>query len=113
MSSTLEDLCFEVIILKDSSRRDILRGIREFSNSLNSKSVGLFYYAGHGVQVNNVKYLIPVNADVVVELDIEFESVPWDRVIQSMEDAKTYLSLVFFDACHDNPYSSTSRSGTR
>lgn len=113
MSSTLKGLGFEVILLKDSSRRDILRGIRDFGDRLDKNSVGLFYYAGHGVQINSVNYLVPVNADIVVESDIEFEGVPLDRIIQSMEDARAYQSLIFLDACRDNPYSSTSRSGSR
>lgn len=113
MSNTLEELGFDVILLQDSSKREMLSGIRDFGDRLNKNSVGLFYYAGHGVQVNSTNYLIPVNAEIIVESDVEFEGVPLDRLIRTMEDSKVNKSLVFLDACRDNPYASSSRSGTR
>lgn len=113
MSLTLQNLDFDVILLKNASKRDILKGIRDFEGLLDEKSVGLFYYAGHGVQVNNINYLIPINSDIIVESDVEFEGISLNRVLRSMENARTNKSLLFLDACRDNPYTGNSRSGNR
>ncbi len=113
MASSLEDLGFEVLLLTDSNKRDMLNAIRDFGSKLNQETVGLFYYAGHGVQVDGNNYLIPVNSYIETESDIEFEAVRLDRLIRTMEDSKTNKSLVFLDACRDNPYATSSRSGTR
>ncbi|MGL1891797.1 MAG: caspase domain-containing protein [Spirochaetaceae bacterium] len=113
MASTLKTLNFEVILLTDSTKREILSGFKTFSNKLNSESVGLFYYAGHGTQIDNKNYLIPIGANIETASDVEFEGVVLDRLIRTMEDSKVNKSLIFLDACRDNPYASSSRSGTR
>ncbi len=113
MAKTLGEIGFNVNLVTDGTRRDILSAINDFGDSLDNQSVGLFYYAGHGVQVEGENFLIPVRAEISRESDIEFEGVSLDRVVRTMEDSKTYKSLIFLDACRDNPYSSTSRSGTR
>lgn len=113
MAETLKNLNFEVIVLKDSSRKEILTAFKEFGKSLTSDSIGLFYYAGHGTQIDGKNYLMPVGAEIETQSDVEFEAVDLDRLIRVMEDAKVDKSLIFLDACRDNPYASSSRSGTR
>lgn len=113
MASTLEGQGFDILLLTNSSRREMLTGIKNFGNKLTSESVGLFYYAGHGVQIDNSNYLIPVGAEIQSSDDVEFEGVLLDRLIRVMETSKTYKSIIFLDACRDNPYASSNRSGTR
>ncbi len=113
MAKSLENLNFEVILLTDSTKREILSGFKTFSNKLSPDSVGLFYYAGHGTQIDSKNYLIPIGANIEIASDVEFEGVVLDRLIRTMENSKVNKSLIFLDACRDNPYVSSSRSGSR
>jgi uncharacterized caspase-like protein len=79
--------------------------IRAFGNKLAAnKGVGLFFYAGHGMQVNGENYLIPVNAQIEKEQDVELESVNLKRVLGEMEYAKNELNIIILDACRNNPF---------
>jgi hypothetical protein len=113
VSDLLQNQGFEVTRLLDTDRRALVDGIRQFGNKLDNKTVALFYYAGHAIQLNGQNYLIPVNAPIQREEDVEFEAVSVDRVIRAMEDNKAYMNLVFLDACRDNPFVSSSRSASR
>jgi TolB-like protein/Flp pilus assembly protein TadD len=86
------------------------RAIDDFGNRLKKYDVGLFFYAGHGVQSKGFNYLIPVDADLNSESDVEYNCVRADRVLGKMEDAKSKINLVILDACRNNPYE---RSWTR
>jgi hypothetical protein len=72
--------------------------------------VGLFYFSGHGVQINGRNYIIPVGARVKGERDVEYESVDVGRVLGKMEDAGNRMNLVILDACRDNPFARSFRS---
>src|SRR6202023_1711894 len=61
------------------------------------------YYAGHGIEVNGVKYLVPVDATLRRDIDVEDETVSLDRLLQVLEPAKR-LRLIILDACRDNPF---------
>ena len=73
----------------------------------------MFYYAGHGVQVDGRNYLVPVGADIQSEPDVEFEAVDAGRVLAYMEDAGNNLNIVILDACRDNPFAAGFRSAGR
>jgi uncharacterized caspase-like protein len=88
----------------------------DFGEKLQDYTVGLFYYAGHGMQVNGNNYLIPVDASVKVEQDVEYDCIDAGRLLGKMEAAGTNTNIVILDACRDNPFSrswSTSRSGAQ
>ena len=76
--------------------------VRRFSSRLKGAKVGLFYYAGHGLQVDGRNYLMPVYAHLVDEADLHFEAVPLSLVLTQLE-RRPRTSLVFLDACRDNP----------
>lgn len=78
--------------------------IRHFGEALKSGDVGLFYYAGHGVQVRGVNYLVPVGANPTREADIDFELVDANLVLRQMEGANTKLNIMILDACRNNPF---------
>jgi uncharacterized caspase-like protein len=61
------------------------------------------YYSGHGVEVDGVSYLIPVEAKLAVERDVQFEAIALDQVLAAVEPARK-LRLVVLDACRDNPF---------
>ena len=78
------------------------RTIRQFGQKLGRADVALFYFAGHGLQVGGQNYLVPVDARLTSEGDVDFESLPLTLVLSQMErEAKT--SIVLLDACRDNP----------
>ena len=102
MSKKLSDLGFEVVSGLDLDLRGMRNKVREFVRKLENSDVALFYYAGHGLQVNGRNYLAPVDARLQSYLDLEFESLPINLIVSAMErSAKT--NLIFLDACRDNP----------
>jgi uncharacterized caspase-like protein len=110
MARTLERLGFNVQLKTDASLRDMEEAIREFGERLKRGGVGLFYYAGHGVQVQGVNYLVPVGSKVSSESDAKFECVDAGRVLGKMEDAGNELNIVILDACRNNPFTRGFRS---
>ena len=80
------------------------RAIQTFGNELTGADVALFYYAGHGVQVRNVNYLVPISANPVKEADVDFQMVDVNLVLRQMEGSGTKLNLVILDACRNNPF---------
>ena len=114
MDKTLRDLGFQVTVGYDvKNYREMLRLIQDFGAGLKEGSVGLFYYAGHGVQYNGVNYLIPTQADIRRDQDIELEGVSLNRVLAEMEYAQNDLNIIILDACRNNPYASRLRSPMR
>jgi len=112
MSAALQRLGFDVlrgIDLGHEAMRDI---IRAFSQKVEGADVALIFYAGHGLQVGGKNYLLPVDAEVRTQADLEFGSIDLNRVLNFMEgQAKT--SIVFLDACRDNPLAASLSRGTR
>ncbi len=113
MAEGLTNAGFEVILREDLSQNDMKRAIREFGRRLRNGGVGLFYYAGHGVQVEGRNYLIPVNAVINSEPEVEYESVDVGFVLAQMESARSRLNIVILDACRDNPFARSYRSAVR
>jgi hypothetical protein len=113
MAAVLQDLGFEVTVEIDTDRRRMLKVISRFGEKLKSSEVGLFFYAGHGVQVNGINYLIPTHSLIETEQDVEIEGVDMRRILGRMENAGTEVNLIFIDACRDNPYKKKFRSASR
>lgn len=87
--------------------------IDAFGNRLLNAEVGLFFYAGHGIQARGRNYLIPVDANLQTENDVEYNCVDAGRILAKMEDAGTKTNIVILDACRDNPFErSWSRKST-
>ncbi|RUU86254.1 peptidase C14, partial [Mesorhizobium sp. M7A.T.Ca.TU.009.01.1.2] len=101
-----------VIEGNDLGKRELERSIGAFSDALQGAGVGLFYYAGHGLQVDGRNYIVPVDARLDVPVKLQLEAVPIDEVLDIMEQ-QTKVSLVFLDACRNNPFArSLSRTAT-
>ena len=113
MGQTLRKLGFEVDVQLDVSRVGMHRAIRAFGDKLSRADVGLFYYAGHGLQVNGRNFLVPIGADIRAEDEIAFETIDASRVLAKMETAKNPVNIVVLDACRNNPFAVSSRSGSR
>lgn len=80
------------------------RAVQTFGNELMGADVALFYYAGHGIQIRNVNYLVPTSANPVKESDVDFQMVDVNLVLRQMEGSGTKLNLVILDACRNNPF---------
>ncbi len=113
MSAALEKLGFRVIKGKNLSRQKIRESIRKFGKALRTAEVGLFYYAGHGIQYSGENYLIPVNADIQEEFEIKDEAISASSVLRSMENAGNPVNVVILDACRNNPFAKNFRSSSR
>ena len=107
MGETLGSLGFETMVYTDLSQNEMISKIREFGNKLaEQKAVGLFFYAGHGLQVNGENYLVPVTANITKQQDVELECVNLKRVLGEMEYAQNDLNIIILDACRNNPFAS-------
>jgi hypothetical protein len=102
MAGVLKSLRFDVIEGRDLDKGAMDRKLRDFSHALHNAHTGLFFYAGHGLQVNGQNYLVPIDAELGTAAAIDFELVPLDLVQRTMErESSTNILLV--DACRDNP----------
>lgn len=106
----LERLGFEVLLKTNVSQRDMEDSIRDFGVKLKRGGVGIFYFAGHGIQVQGVNYLVPIGARLSGESDARYECVDAGRVLGKMEEAGNELNIVILDACRNNPFASSFRS---
>lgn len=114
MAVLLEEKGFKVQKLINANQRQMDKAIAQFTNRLHQKNaVGLFYYAGHGIEVNGRNYLIPLGANIEDETTIKYESVDAGRVMDGMERAGNNLNMVILDACRNNPYARSFRSSSR
>ena len=110
MAQALAECGFEVVEKLDADRQTMFQAVREFGSALRQGGVGLFYYAGHGVQVEGHNYLIPVGADVQREEDVEAQCLLAAHVLKRMESANSRVNIVVLDACRNNPFPSQYRS---
>ena len=86
------------------------RAIDKFGRTIRDGGVGLFYFSGHGMQVDGRNYLIPVDAEVDAEADVEYEAVEAGRVLAKMETAQNEMNIVILDACRNNPFARSFRN---
>jgi len=112
MKKVLEGLGFTVLKYENATQKTMKRAMDNFGIKLKGQNVGLFFYSGHGVQVNGHNYLIPTNAKLHNENDTEYDCVRADRVLAKMESAGSKTNIVILDACRDNPFERSWRRGT-
>ena len=106
MARTLAELGFDVVFGTNLSLKEMNEKVREFGDKLKTNGgVGLFYYAGHGVQVGGRNFLVPVEADIPREDEIDFNAFNVDLVFRKMASANNGLNIVVLDACRNNPFS--------
>jgi len=102
VAEMLRQLGFEVIDGTDLSKREMEKRIRAFADKLKGADVGLFFYAGHGLQVDGRNFLAPVDATLKSDTDLDFEAIELNLVLKQLE-RNSRVSIVFLDACRDNP----------
>jgi uncharacterized caspase-like protein len=95
---------FDVVDAKhDLKNAEMRRALREFTDKARDADIAVIYYAGHGIEVNGVNYLVPVDAMLERDTDAYDEAISLDRILQAIEPAKR-LHLVILDACRNNPF---------
>ena len=116
MAKSLETAGFDVRLVTNADQGEMKASIKAFGEKLvqaGADSVGLFYYAGHGVEVRGQNYLIPIGAEIGREVEFRTDAVPAEWVLAWMDAAGNRLNMVILDACRNNPYGGTRRGGSR
>ncbi len=103
VAAALTRLGFEVLPGFDLSNADLRRTIRAFVDKLVDADVAMFFYAGHGLQVAGENYLIPVDASIRIEADLDFNAVRMDLISRQL-DREAKVKIIMLDACRDNPF---------
>jgi uncharacterized caspase-like protein len=95
---------FEVVESKlDLGNTAMRRTIREFTSTAKNADIAVVYYAGHGIEFDGTNYLIPVDAELASDVDVEDETISLDRIMRMLDPVKR-LRLVILDACRENPF---------
>ena len=113
LAAALRELGFEVIEKHDVGYNEMLRAVIEFGRALQDGGVGLFYYAGHGLQLDGKNYLIPTDASIERPEYVPVETLDLDQVLARMDAARNRLNVVILDACRDNPFARSFRNVPR
>jgi hypothetical protein len=111
MEGTLKELGFDVIKRLNVGKDEMIAAIREFNEKLPNYSVALFYYAGHGNQVDGKNYLIPTDAILEKPGDCKYEAIDVNFVVDEFERYQDNTNIVILDACRSNPFASWTRGG--
>jgi len=104
ISECLERCGFDVTTLIDATHKEMDKALREFKAALADQDVALFFFAGHGFQIDGENYLAASDTVADDELDAKHSSLALDRVIEKMEKAGTATNIIILDACRDNPF---------
>lgn len=114
MADILKELGWNVTLLLDADLPKIEEAVLRLGDSVSiaPSAIGLFYYAGHGVQTNGVNYLIPADADITGETFLKTKSLSVQSVLDELQKARNNLNIIILDACRDNPFT-WARSGSR
>ncbi len=114
IAKVLEKLGFNVILSTDVTLREMDEAVRLFGKTLEKdKGVGLFFYAGHGVQSNGRNYLIPINSGLQREADLKYHALDAGKILDEMGFANNGLNIAILDACRDNPLSRSFRGSRK
>lgn len=113
LAASLKRMGFTVILKKNANIEVMEEALEDFGNRLKKGGVGLFFYAGHGIQASGANYLIPVGAKIKKESDLKYRAMDAGRILDEMGNANNSMNIVILDACRDNPFSRSFRSSNR
>jgi WD40 repeat protein len=113
MEQTLKELGFQVTLVSDGSYEKMKNAVYAFGDQISDVDISLFYYAGHGLEVDGTNYLIPVDADIQSALDVKQKALPLTGILRTMEFTNEEgLNMVILDACRNNPFPTGKRGGS-
>lgn len=105
LSEKLEELGFKCISVLDAKVDEIDRKMKEFKEIVNEYEVGLFFFAGHGVQIDGENYLLAIDTNIQDESSCKYSSMPLNQIIDTFEKSKIITTVIILDACRNNPFS--------
>ncbi|MCU0418683.1 MAG: caspase family protein [Cyclobacteriaceae bacterium] len=113
MKNTLEALGFAVTVIENGTYESMKNAIYGLGDKIQDSDVSLFFYAGHGLEVDGINYLVPVDAQINSHLDVKQKCISLQGVLNTMEFANDEgLNMVILDACRNNPFPVGTRGGT-
>lgn len=95
---------FEVILGTNCSSSDMEKKLKEFATLLKTHDVGMFFFAGHGMQIDGSNYLLAIDTDCSSEIDAKHSSLSLDKVVEVMAKSKASTKIIVLDACRNNPW---------
>jgi tetratricopeptide (TPR) repeat protein len=110
IAATLRKIGFQVVALTNASHDAMITSLREFTKQAQQSDWAMMYYAGHGMEVAGVNYLIPIDARISTDRDVQLAAVPLSQVLEAADAAKK-IKLVMLDACRDNPFKPAPAAG--
>ncbi len=113
IANSLQQLGFEVTLLQDVKLQQMEEAIEKLNRQLRQGGIGLFYFSGHGVQVDGENYLVPIDARMNREQDVRYEALPMGKLLGVIEDAGNDANIIILDACRNNPFSRSWRAINR
>jgi hypothetical protein len=114
LSESLRKIGFEVVLLENGNREQMLDAVDAFQNRLkSSKGISLFHFGGHGIQMDGRNYMIPAHTEIPDDRKLLTRAVDLDEVMTSLDEAGSFANVVVLDACRDNPLTARSRSVSR
>ena len=114
MAASLRGAGFDVILRTEADQRTMRDAVRAFGDALRAKGgVGLFFFSGHGTQINGENYILPIGRPVGSGEELKAQSITAAEVVDAMAGARNGLNIVVLDACRDNPFSGAARGLSR
>jgi hypothetical protein len=110
MSQSLQTLGFNVTLAEDQTERGLKETLRNFKSSVEGGDEVVVFYAGHGVQIGNTNYLLPVDVAGKNEEQVRDEAIQMQRILDDMQERRTGFLLMIVDACRDNPFKIAGRT---
>ena len=110
MASSFKKLGFDTMLFKNLALKEFKITVQGFGHAMKEYETIVFFFAGHGMQVSGINYLIPVDANPNGENQVEFECVDANWILSLMEDSEAVTNIIILDACRNNPFQ---RSWTR
>lgn len=104
IGAALRQAGFKVALHENLTRRAMLAALQQFGDQLNDRTVAVLFYAGHGIQLRERNYMIPVDAEFRREDDVMVHGVDVGYLLDRMSQAKSRVNIVILDACRDNPF---------
>ena len=104
MADVLTRLGFEVTLLKNNDLRSLKTNLINWYSSIKGNDMAIFYFAGHGMEVAGENYLVPIDAELNSQTDVEFNTLNVNQVLGNMDEERVGMKLLILDACRDNPF---------
>ena len=110
MAVQLKELGFDVLLKTNLTKRQMREAVDDFAAKLGPNTIGLFYFSGHGVQVDGANYLVPLSFHIERQADVDDEAYPAQRLLDTMGQTGCKCNIVILDACRNNPLPKNARA---